>query len=232
MQLLKLLLVLILILTIVSPVLAGEKWKMTSLAWGPYSGHDLPQQGRSIAKLRKALQACNIELVVEFFPWARAKVTAAQPGYVGYFPAWPEEVKGGFIASPPVDWSKIAIMSRDKINLPKDLDSIFATNIVGLIKNYTYPEEIEKIAKRHKRNIDEAPDENSLVRKLIRGRCDLAITDPEVMKYYAKKNGLKNIVVVKEISTNPLVFAIKKSEKSEHVLKILKKALNKEPCAR
>lgn len=232
MPLLKFILALILALTIVSPAVAGEKWKITSLAWEPYSGHDLSHQGKSIEKLRKALQACDVELVVEFFPWARAKATATQPGYIGYFPAWPEEVKEGFIASPPVDSSKIAIMSQGKRNIPKDLDSIFATNIVGLIKNYTYPEEIEKVAKRHKRNIDAAPDENSLVRKLIRGRCDLAITDPAVMKYYAQKNGLKNIVILKELSTNPLVLAIRKSEQSEHILKILTKALNKQPCTK
>lgn len=230
MPLLKFILALILALTLVSPAIAGEKWKITSLAWEPYSGHDLPQQGKSIEKLRKALQACDVELVVEFLPWARAKATAAQPGYVGYFPTWPEEVKDGFIASPPVDWSRIAIMSRGKRNIPKDLDSIFATNIVGLIKSYTYPEEIEIVATRHKRNIDEAPDENSLVRKLIRGRFDLALTDPAVMKYYAHKNGLKNIVVLKEISPNPLVLAIRKSGNSDRIRKILTKALNKQPC--
>ncbi len=187
-------LILILTISIALPAFAAEKWTITSLDWQPYSGKNLPDQGKSIVKLRQALQLNSIKLEVKFLPWARAKAMATQPGYIGYFPAWPEEVNEGFIASPPVDWSQIAIMSRGERTIPADLDSLFSTHIVGLIRSYVYPKEIEEAANRHKNNVDEAPDENSLVKKLARGRCDIAITDPAVMKYYAEQIKLRTLL--------------------------------------
>ncbi|NDV24627.1 transporter substrate-binding domain-containing protein [Desulfovibrio sp. JC022] len=225
MPFLKIFLPFILTLAMVSPTQAAEKWTITSLDWEPYSGKKLPDHGKSIVKLRQALQLNGIILEVNFLPWARAKAMATQPGYVGYFPAWPEEVNEGFIASPPVDWSEIAIMSLGERTIPADLDSLFSTHIVGLIRSYTYPKEIEEAASRHKNNVDEAPDENSLVRKLARGRCDVAITDPAVMKYYAEQNNIEDIVALKHICKIPLVLAIKNSAQSKRVLEILTNAL-------
>ena len=225
----KSLLTFFLAIAIAMPALAAEKWKITSLAWEPYSGKNLPDHGKSIVKLRQALQLSGIKLEVEFLPWARAKTTATQPGYIGYFPAWPEEVEENFVASPPIDWSEISIMARRRICIPDNIDSLFARHIVGLVKTYQYPEEIDKAAKRYSDNVDQAPDENSLVRKLARGRCEVAITDPSVMKYYAKKNGIENIVVLKQLFTTPLVVAIKKSEYSDRILEIITKALANQP---
>ncbi|WP_421901180.1 substrate-binding periplasmic protein [Maridesulfovibrio sp.] len=221
----KSLLTFFLAIAIAMPAQAAEKWKITSLDWEPYSGKNLPDHGKSIVKLRQALQLSGIKLEVEFLPWARAKTMATQPGYIGYFPAWPEEVEDDFVASPPVDWSKISIMARRRICIPENIDSLFARHIVGLVKTYEYPEEIAEAAKRYSDNVDQAPDENSLVRKLARGRCEVAITDPSVMKYYAAQNGIENIVVLKKLFTTPLVVAIRKSEYSDRVLEILTKAL-------
>ncbi|MFW5497996.1 MAG: substrate-binding periplasmic protein [Maridesulfovibrio sp.] len=219
---------LIVAISIVMPAFAAEKWKITSLDWEPYSGKELPDQGKSIAKLRQALQSIGIILEVEFLPWARAKAMAVQPEYIGYFPAWPEEVNEGFIASPAVDKSKIAIMAPRHICIPDSIDYLFAKHIVGLVKTYKYPEEITEPAKRYEDNVDQAPDENSLVQKLIRGRCEVAITDPSVMDYYAKKNGIGNIVVLKQLFETPLVLAIRKSEHSDRILKIVTNALERQ----
>ncbi|ACS79299.1 substrate-binding periplasmic protein [Maridesulfovibrio salexigens] len=216
---------LILTISIVLPAFAAEKWRITSLDWEPYSGKKLPDQGKSIAKLKQVLQSHGIKLEVEFLPWARAKAMAAQPGYIGYFPAWPEEVNEGFIASPAVDWSEIAVMAPRNMCIPDSIDSLFAKHIVGLVKTYNYPEEIAEPAKRYADNVDQAPDENSLVQKLIRGRCEVAITDPSVMKYYAKKNGIENIVVLRKLFETPLVLAIKKSPHSDRILEIITNAL-------
>lgn len=85
-------------------------WKIASLDWEPYSGNTLHTEGNSIQKLRHELRKHNIELLVEFYPWKRAQKKAASAESIGYFPAWPEEVYAGFVASPAIDWSQIAIM--------------------------------------------------------------------------------------------------------------------------
>ena len=87
-----------------------EQWIITSLNFPPYSVVDIYNQGASIKILKDALKADNIDLIVEFLPWARAKKTATGESYTGFFPAWPEEVDEGFTASVQIDKSSIAVM--------------------------------------------------------------------------------------------------------------------------
>ncbi len=105
---------------------AEEIWKITSLNWQPYSGAELANQGNSIQKLRELLKKEGIRLIVEFYPWKRAQKKARSKEFVGYFPAWPEEVYEGFVASPPVDNSYVGILKRSEININfESVDELF-----------------------------------------------------------------------------------------------------------
>lgn len=200
---------------------AAERWVITSLDWQPYSGKNLPDYGNSILKLKRGLQSKGINLKVDFFPWARAKAMAVKTEYIGYFPAWPEEVNDNFIASPPIDWSEIAVMTREEMILPDNIYELFSDHTIGLVATYEYPKEISEAAKLNPLNVDKAQNEAALLGKLLRGRCDAAITDPLVMNYYAKKKRVNNIVVAKIVAKRPLVLAIRKSENSDKILEML-----------
>ncbi len=212
---------LILSVAIFSTASAGEIWRITSLDWQPYSDSKAMSQGNAIQKLRLLLKEEGIELVVEFYPWARAQEIARQSGYVGYFPAWPEEVGEGFISSLPVSWSEIGVLTYVGSGLEwEGLDELFQSK-VGLISNYVYPEAIVQQAHNAAETVDPTPNEMALLRKLSAGRIRAAITDPTVIFYLAEEEGIDNIKVLKVLSRSALVMAFKDSLENKERMRVL-----------
>lgn len=205
----------------------AETWKVTSLEWPPYSGKALPGGGTSVIKLREALAKQNITLEVEFYPWARAKEYAKKPGYLGFFPAWPEEAVDGFTPSAGVDSSRVGVLSSTAKNFSwSSVDALFSGKKVGLVNSYVYPAEIEAAKKTYPRSIDQSPDEMVLMKKLSSGRIDAALTDPAVMLYLAQQNKVSNIVIVKKtLEEKPLVVAVWNSAEHKQRLEQLNQLL-------
>lgn len=217
------------VLLMPSKLVAGEVWKIASLNWEPYSSALMTTQGNSIQKLRLLLKRVDIELVVEFYPWRRAQQLAKEPGYVGYFPAWPEEVVEGFTASPAVDWSSIGVMKRPGFNSAgEDLGKMFRESKVGLISTYVYPESISREAARHASSVSYAPNEKSLLRMLSKGRYDYAITDPYVMGYLADFAGEYQVEVDRVLMKKALVLAIRNDEHTRDRLELLGRLLQQQ----
>lgn len=209
-----------------SPVHAEEVWKITSLNWEPYSGAEMASQGNSIQKLREVLKKEGIRLVVEFYPWARAQHLAATKEYVGFFPAWPEEVGEGFVGSSPVDWSEIGLLKRSGETVTfQNMDELFRNYKVGLVGTYTYPKEIEDAAQKYPANADRAPHEVSLLQKLSQKRHPVAITDPNVMMFLAEKNGIHNVEPVQVLMKKELVVAFRNGEDNKARRQLLEKIL-------
>lgn len=206
---------------------AEEIWKITSLDWQPYSGSDMATEGNSIQKLRELLKKEGITLIVDFFPWLRAKNKAKKEEYVGYFPAWPEEVDAGFVASPPVDWSELSILAQTGIDISFDnIDELFKKYKVGIVQTYVYPKVIDDAMKKYPDHVDKAPDEVSLLKKLSGGRHPVAITDPNVMLYLAAKEGVSNVVALdKIVIKKELVIAFRDDEKNRSRIELLKKII-------
>ena len=201
---------------------SATTWKITSLNWEPYAGKNLPDQGKSIQKLRHLLAKKGIDLIVEFYPWRRARIIAKTEGYVGYFPAWPEEIEDGFTASPRIDWSQIAIMKRKNAHITyKSLSDLFKKYSVGVIRTYSYPGIIEKAIHNSPGNVDRAPNESSLLLKLSHNRHPVAITDPKVMLYLAKEKNITNVETAEIIMTKQLVIALKKCKETQDRIKII-----------
>lgn len=206
--------------------ISAETWKITSLDWQPYSGSDMVNKGNSLQKLENLLKSEGIELIVEFYPWARAQHTAKTPDYVGYFPAWPEEVTEGFIASEAIDWSEIAVMKRTNLAIKfTNLEDLFSNYKMGLIETYEYPQEIVDLAKKFPKNIDYSPNEAALVRKISAERNDLGITDPLVMQYYANRHGISNVEIFEVLMKKELVLAFRDSPDNLKRIELLNKLL-------
>lgn len=204
----------------------GETWKIASLNWEPYSSAGMTTQGNSIQKLRALLKQKDITLLVDYYPWERAKKIAREDEYVGYYPAWPEEVATGFTASPAIDWSWIGILKESNTTLDfKNLNDLFKRYKVGLVSSYVYPDEIMKPALNSPENIIYSPNEISLLKMLLVGRQDCAITDPYVMTYLAERDGYGDIETVKILMKKELVIAFRNDEENLTRLKILKSIL-------
>ena len=212
----------------------SETWKVASLDWQPYSGSDLANQGNSVEKLKKLFKSEGIELVVEFFPWLRAQKNAKTEDYIGYFPAWPEEVKEGFVASPAVDYSYLGVLSYKGSGSTWDnIDSVFSHNKIGVVQTYVYPKDIDAAIKKYPKNVDFSPDEVALVKKTSLKRISIAITDPKVMFYNAKKFGLRNIVVINNsIEKKDLVIALRNDEENKKRIELIKHIIEKNAKAK
>jgi len=204
-----------------------DTWKIASLNWQPYSGAKLINQGNSIQKLRELLRKEGIRLIVEFYPWKRAQVKARGKDFVGYYPAWPEEVKEGFFASPAIDMSEIGILKHSKSDIDFDsIDNLFEKYHVGVVKTYSYPKIIDDAMKKYPDHVHGAISEVGLLKKLAAGRHPVAITDPNVMLYLAENSGNSNTELVKVVMEKELVIAFRAGEDNVKRLKLLKRLLD------
>ncbi|WP_027708200.1 substrate-binding periplasmic protein [Zooshikella ganghwensis] len=205
----------------------NETWLITSLNWEPYSGDEMTNQGNSIQKLRNILKKDGITLNVEFYPWKRAQEMALKKGYIGYYPAWPEEVGEGFVASKPVDWSEISVLKRTGATVEfSSIDELFERYDVGIVKSYVYPNEISQAMKKYPSHVEGASNEMSLLKKISKGRNNVAITDPNVMLYLADKNGILNIELVKTLMQKELVVALRNDDENKARIERINKLLS------
>lgn len=149
-SMLKFIMTLFLLSNFISPGIGSETWKVTSLNWQPYAGETLKNQGRSVEKLKKLLKKNRINIEVEFYPWNRAKLKAKESAYLGYFPAWPEEVKEGFVASVEIDSSQIGFIKlENKAITYKTNKELFEKYRFGIVESYVYPKELTKFFKEN-----------------------------------------------------------------------------------
>ncbi|WDE07955.1 hypothetical protein SG34_014320 [Thalassomonas viridans] len=209
---------------------AEEVWKVTSLDWQPYSGETLANQGRSVEKLKQILQQAGITLVVEFYPWNRSKMLVkTNHEYIGIFPVWPEDTFEAALLSSPVDWSEIAVLKRAGIEVNfNSIDELFKKYSVGVVSTYIYPKKIMDAMAKHPQHTDGASNEVTLLKKLATGRNQVAITDPKVMLFLAKRYGIDNIEYVKKITDKELVLAFRDDEQNRKRLRVLNRLLQQQ----
>jgi len=210
----------------ISVVKAETVWKITSLNWEPYSSARIVNQGNSIQKLRNVLKKHGITLQVEFYPWLRAQEIAKTKGYLGYFPAWPEEVKDGFIPSEKVDISNVSIMSRNVINHKYlNIKHLCKNFKIGFVRTYVYPHLIANMMSENPDCFVGAPFESSLLLMLSKGRFDFAVTDSIVMEYLASQEGVGNIHHYVTLMDKELVIALRDAPDNREKIKLLSRLL-------
>ncbi|WP_420415477.1 substrate-binding periplasmic protein [Roseibium sp.] len=188
----------------------SETWRVAALEWPPYASPDLPGGGIAVAELRKVLESGGIELQIEYMPWPRAQALARSGSYVGYFPAWPEEVRAGFLGSDPLVMSYVGVVQMKETPVSwGSLEDLFKKYRVGYVSTYVYPKEIQTLLDRNRPLEAGCDNERDLTRKMAAGRMDLAITDPNVMLYFAQELGFDNLEANPSLITEkPLVLAI------------------------
>jgi polar amino acid transport system substrate-binding protein len=162
----------------------AETWKIASLDWPPYSGAALPGQGKGIEQLRKILSSEGIELEVVFLPWARAIDTAKNDSsFVGYYPAWPEEVVDGFFRSGKVFDSPLGLIERKDNPIAWSSVDDLKGMVIGIVASYGYPAPFMALAENGAVKTDESKDDTFSLLKLAKGRTDGALVDTEVFAY-------------------------------------------------
>lgn len=210
---------------------AQNKWKISSLEWPPFTGKSLPGGGAGTVILKEALKAEGIELEIEFVPWSRAIQLAKDPAFVGYYPAWPEDVIEGFsksetifkspvgFAEPvgkPLAWEKLEDLKGKKIGTVQDYGNTPEFN--NLVKNGTILTEV-------------VSDDATNVKKVAAGRLDGAFIDLYNLEWFLKKEikeaSGKVQASSKSLGDKTLVLAINLKSSEKNANEILKKGLAK-----
>jgi len=177
-----------LLLTILLPLgpSSAETWRVSALDWPPYASPRLPEDGLAVTALRKALSKIGVTLEVDYMPFPRAQALARSGLYIGYFPAWPEEVLEGFTGSGPVMMSQVGLVERRGTLLDwHHTHDLFEKYRIGYVRSYGYPAPVQIEIDHHSTKATGVDDEADLVRMLAANRIDAALTDPNVTLHVA-----------------------------------------------
>ena len=170
------------------PTFAGEKWKVTSLDWQPFSGASLPEGGAGIAVLREALKAEGIELIVEYYPWTRAIETGKDPNYAGVYPCWPEDVVAGFTKSPVFFRSPVGFVEPKGKPLKWTKLEDLQGKVIGTVQDYGNTPEFMALIKSGVIKTEIVTDDLTNIKKVAGERLDGAFIDLFNLDYFLKND--------------------------------------------
>ena len=158
--------------------------------WCPYNCNpNSNQPGYMVEILQKAFGAENVKYSVT--NWARA-VKHAQKGEIDGVIATTQTEAAGLIYSQMIGQYHDCFFTK---NISKfHYTGVESLNglILGIVKDYEYPSDVQKYIATHRKNIVEhfgdSPQEK-MIQKLEANRLDVFMDDPNVIAYLLKKNG-------------------------------------------
>lgn len=160
--------------------------ELTSMAWPPYSGATLPDQGSSVAVVRGALAAMGYALRVRFYPSQRAVALAksADSRYLGFVPTYATPlIAATFWLSKPIGHSELGFVERSDAPVTwTTLGDLHGLSI-GVVRGYTNTTEFDARVADRRLLVEPAIDDLTNLRKLASGRVRLAVMDAAVMRY-------------------------------------------------
>lgn len=157
---------------------AAETVTITTINWPPYVSRGLPSLGYGAEIVSTALQCAGYAVRFEFVPWARGmRMVKAGEAY-GIFPSYASRQRAlDYIISRPFATSILGFYKRRS-------DPIRFTSLAGLrgysigvVRGYVNTEAFDQADDLDK---DAATSDLMNLKKLLRGRIDLAVMDKHV----------------------------------------------------
>lgn len=221
-------------LCVLRPVIADEVRMAFGEKLPPYI---LPEthSGIEIDIIKEALAYRGHKLIPEFLPMARLTITYKNKNVDALMMDVGEPVaeKDGHYSDIPVVYQNTFITLKKRkiiISKPSDLKGLLINGFVGAEKRF--PEWLSLPSKTN--NYFEKSDQSLQVQQLLLGRIDVALSEPNIFKYYYLQTKTNNdfsseIEIHQVIKENPLnyrpVFRSKKIRDDFNIgLKALKKS--------
>ncbi|SNR92471.1 amino acid ABC transporter substrate-binding protein, PAAT family [Azospirillum sp. RU38E] len=163
----------------------GPSVRLASLDWPPFTGPNLPHQGRSTAIVQAALAGAGLALQVEFLPWQRALTSGLQdPDFHGYFPEYRDATMARHcLLSDPIGNSPLGFAERADAPFAWTQLADLANRRIGTVRGYVNNPEFDALAAAGGLTVEPAVDDATNLRKLAAGRLDLVVIDSNVLSY-------------------------------------------------
>jgi polar amino acid transport system substrate-binding protein len=161
---------------------------MLTVEWAPHYGAELPENGLTTAVVKAAFKAGGHSSGVDFIPWARAlkeveegKADIVMGAYHN------EEREKIYIFSDPIYFLELGLIARPGLGMSsyKSLRDLTSYRI-GISRGFANSEEFDS-ANYLDKQVATYPNLN--IRKLFRGRIDMAVMNFDLFRYEAKKEG-------------------------------------------
>lgn len=175
------------LLIFASNMAKAESWKIATLEWPPYMCSQCYKNGAAAEALREALAKKGIAVEFVFTPWVQAQKNGGKRSFVGYFPAWKEEVLPGFKPSTALFNSPVVFMERKAEPLNWSTLKDLKGKTFGVTEGYGNTSEFNNLVKDGSFKTVKVLSEESTIRKLIAGHVDAVLIDLFVGKYYLSK---------------------------------------------
>ena len=180
-------LVLALVLSLPAQSLAREI-SMLTVEWAPHYGSTLPEKGLTTALVKAAFKAGGHTSEVEFVPWPRALADVKEGKADVVMGAYRnKEREADYYFSDPIYFLDTGLIARpglgkNSYNSLRDLSSY----TIGISRGWANSEEFDAANYLNK---EVATNPNLNIRKLYRGRVDMAVMNFDLFRYEAKKEG-------------------------------------------
>ncbi|MEM7564926.1 MAG: transporter substrate-binding domain-containing protein [Pseudomonadota bacterium] len=161
---------------------------MVSVNWAPHYGSDLPENGLTTALVKAAFEAGGHNASIEFIPWERALKEVEQGKYdvvMGAYNNAERQIK--YHMSDEIYKLELGIIARPGLDVAsyKSLRELSPYSI-GVSRGYANSEAFDA-ANYLNKEVATGPVLN--IRKLYRGRIDMAVMNLDLFRYNAKKEG-------------------------------------------
>lgn len=170
----------------------AEVWRITTLEWPPFVCSRCPENGAAAKALRESLAKSGIQVRFEFYSWTKAMHLGKNPEYVGYYPAWPEEIKGTFISSKALFTSPVGFVEPRNKPLQWNQLSDLKGKLIGTSQDYGNTVEFNRLVAEGVIRTEVVESDDTNMRKVALGRLDGALLDINNARYFLSLS-LKNI---------------------------------------
>ncbi|MCP4470835.1 MAG: transporter substrate-binding domain-containing protein [Gammaproteobacteria bacterium] len=176
------------LLQFTSPVAMARDVTMLTLNWAPHYGEELPEQGLTTALVKAAFEAGGHDAGIQFVPWSRAlKEVEEGKADVVMGAYYNDERTEKYIYSDVIYHLNVGLIARPGLSKTR-YESLRELRdfSIGVSRGFANSEEFDA-AQYLNKDVASTPVLN--IRKLYRGRIDMAVMNFDLFRYEAKKAG-------------------------------------------
>jgi len=187
---LKMLILFISLLFTITAYASDKHIKLATLDWEPYVGQKMKNYGFTSEIIQKAFAKKGYTVEFIFYPWARGMAMTEQGKVHGIYPAYySDERNKKFIVSDSFGSGGLGFYKRRESNISfvadpvKEPEKVFQSlkqYRFGIVRGYAYTKEFDAADDLIK---DIVNDDETNLKKLNKGRIDLAFIDKYVARY-------------------------------------------------